>query len=60
MTDPGFRISLIFFAIALVFLAVSVRDYLRTKGKANPARQTYLRVSFIFAAVGTILALMHS
>jgi hypothetical protein len=59
MSDPGFNISLIFFALAVIFLVVFVRDYLRNKGKTNPARQTWLRVSFIFAAVGVVLALMH-
>ena len=33
MTDPGFNISLIFFALAVIFLAVSVRDYLELKVK---------------------------
>jgi hypothetical protein len=59
MTDPGFKISLVFFALAVIFLVVSVRDHSITKGKTNPARQTWLRVSFIFAAVGIVLALMH-
>jgi hypothetical protein len=59
MTDPGFKISLIFFALAMIFLVVSVRDYSRIKGKTNPARQTWPRVGFIFAAVGIVLALMH-
>jgi hypothetical protein len=59
MTNPGFNISLIFFALAVTFLVVSVRDYSRTKSETNPARQTWLRVSFIFAAVGIVLALMH-
>jgi hypothetical protein len=59
MIDPGLKISLFFFALTLIFLAVSLRDYLKTKAKTNPARQTWLRVSFIFAAVGIVLALMH-
>jgi hypothetical protein len=59
MNNPGFKISLLFIAVAVIFVAVSLRDYLRTKGKTNPARQTWLRVSFIFAAVGIVLALMH-
>jgi hypothetical protein len=42
----------------MIFLVVSVRDYSR-KGKTNPARQTWLRVGFIFAAVGVVLALMY-
>jgi hypothetical protein len=59
MAEPDFDISLVFFALAMIFLVVSVRDYSRNKGKTNPARQTWLRVSFIFAAVGIVLALMH-
>jgi hypothetical protein len=59
MGKPGLYIGLIFIALAAIFLAVSVRNYSRTKGKSNPARQTWLRVSFIFAAVGIVLALMH-
>jgi hypothetical protein len=51
MTDPGSKISFIFFALAVIFLVVSVRDYSKTKDKTNPARQTWLRVSFIYAAV---------
>jgi hypothetical protein len=48
-----------FMGLALIFVVVSVRDYSKTKGKTNPARQTWLRVSFIFAAVGIVLVLMH-
>jgi hypothetical protein len=59
VTNPGYNISLIFFALAVIFLVVSIRDYSRSKGKTSPARQTYLRVSFIFAAVGIVLTLMH-
>jgi hypothetical protein len=60
MDSPGFKIAWVFIAIALVFLGISVRDYLRTKGFVNPARRAWLTVSFILAAVGAILALMHS
>ena len=59
VTEPGFKISLFFFALAVIFLIVSVKNYLRTTGETNPARQTWLRVSLIFAAVGIVLALMH-
>jgi hypothetical protein len=58
MTDPGSKISFIFFALAVIFLVVSVRNYSRTKGKTNPARQTWLRVSFICAAVAIVLGLI--
>jgi hypothetical protein len=59
MTDPGSKISFIFFALAVIFLDVSPKDYSRIKDRTNPARQTWIRVSFIFAAVGILLALMH-
>jgi hypothetical protein len=59
MSNPGLKIALVFIVLAIIFLAVSVRDYLSTKAKSNPARQTWLRVSLIFAAVGVVLALMH-
>jgi hypothetical protein len=59
VSNPGLKIAFMFMGLALIFVVVSVRDYLKTKGKKNPARQTWLRVSFIFAAVGIVLALMH-
>jgi hypothetical protein len=59
MSSPGFKIALIFIVLAIIFLAVSIHTYLTTKGKTNPARQTWLTVGFIFAAVGIVLALMH-
>ena len=58
MADPGFKISLIFFALAVIFLAVSLKDYSRIKDRTNPARQNWLRVSFICAAVGIVLGLI--
>ena len=54
MSTPGFKIAVIFILLAMVFLAFSIG-----KGKRNPARQTWLRVGFIFAAVGIVLALMN-
>jgi len=59
VSNPGLKMAFVFIALALIFLAVSFRDYLQTKGKENPARQTWLRVGFIFAAVGVVLALMQ-
>jgi hypothetical protein len=59
MSDPAFKISLFFIALAIIFLAVALRDHAKTNDKTNPARQTWLRVSLIFAAVGIALALMH-
>jgi len=39
-------------ALAVVFLSVTVRDYLKAEGKMTPSRQAWLRVAFIFAGVG--------
>jgi hypothetical protein len=42
----------VFVALAVVFLAITFQDYLRAEGKLTPARRTWLRVAWIFAAVG--------
>ena len=59
MNNSRFAVASVFIVLAIIFLAVSFRDYLKTTGETNPARQTWLRVGFIFAAVGIVLALMH-
>jgi hypothetical protein len=45
-------LSPVFVALAVIFLGVVIRDYLKAEGKLTPARQTWLRVTFIFAGVG--------
>jgi hypothetical protein len=47
-------------ALAVIFLTVTVQDYLRTEGKLTPARHTWLRVALIFAGIGTILVLLQA
>jgi hypothetical protein len=44
-------IPLIFVAIAVIFLAAALRDYLTAEGKLSPARKTWIRVAVIFAGV---------
>jgi hypothetical protein len=45
-------LSSVFVALAVIFLGVAVRDYLKAEGKMTPSRQAWLRVAFIFAGVG--------
>jgi hypothetical protein len=43
--------ALLFLALAIIFVAITVRDFLRSGGALTPARRTWLRVAVIFAAV---------
>ncbi|MEN3332473.1 MAG: hypothetical protein V7641_1838 [Blastocatellia bacterium] len=45
----------VFTALAVIFLALAVRDYLQAEGKMTAARQTWLRMAFIFAGISIIL-----
>lgn len=47
--------AVLFVAIAVVFLAAAVRDFLVREQQMTPARLTYLRISLIFAAIAIIL-----
>jgi hypothetical protein len=42
----------VFVALAMIFLSVAVRDYLKAEGKMSLSRQAWLRVAFIFAGIG--------
>jgi len=42
----------VFIAIAVIFLGVAFRDYLKTEGKLTIARRIWIRMAFIFAGVG--------
>lgn len=50
----------VFIAIAVIFLGVAVRDYLKAEGKLTAARQTGLRITFIFAGIGIALYVAHT
>ncbi|MFV1950903.1 MAG: hypothetical protein ACC630_02930 [Nitrospinota bacterium] len=41
-----------FIALAIVFLGVALRDYLKTEEKMTIARKIWIRIAFIFAGVG--------
>jgi polyferredoxin len=59
MNTP-YSLALVFVALAVVFLGISFRDYLKTEGKLTIARKIWLRMAFIFAGVGIGLYLVHT
>ena len=42
------QLELVFIAMALIFLAAVVQNYLKDEGKRTPARKAWLRIVFIF------------
>lgn len=58
MNSPS-SLGIIFIAIAVVFVGVSLRDYLKTEGKLTIARKIWIRMAFIFAGVGIGLYLVQ-
>ena len=59
MNGPS-SLGIIFIAIAVVFLGVALRDYLKTEGKLTIARKIWIRMAFIFVGVGIGLYLVHT
>ena len=53
-------VALVFVALAVVFVAVTVRDALKEQDRLNPARKTWLLMAFIFAAVAIGLFVLHT
>jgi hypothetical protein len=49
------NLSVIFFGIALIFAALTGRDYVRNKGKLSPSSRTWLLITLIFSAVSFLL-----
>jgi len=45
-------LSIVFVAIAVIFIGVALRDYLMAEGKMTIARKIWIRMAFIFAGVG--------
>jgi len=58
MQGPS-SLSIVFVAIAVIFICVALRDYLKTEGKMTVARKIWIRMAFIFAAVGIGLFLLQ-
>jgi len=42
----------VFVAAAVIFIGVAIQDYLKAEAKLTPARKAWIRMAFIFAAVG--------
>jgi hypothetical protein len=51
MQGPS-SLSIVFVAIAVIFVGAALRDYLKADGKLTIARKIWIRMAFIFAAVG--------
>ena len=51
MLGPS-SISIVFVAIAVIFIGVALRDYLNAEGKLTIARKIWIRMAIIFTAVG--------
>ena len=51
MQGPS-SVSVVFVAIAVIFIGVALRDFLKAEGKATIARTIWIRMAIIFAAVG--------
>ncbi len=52
--------SIVFVAIAVIFVYVALWDYLKAEGKMTTARKIWIRMAFIFAAVGIGLFLVQN
>ena len=51
MQGPS-SLSIVFVAIAVIFIGVALRDYLNAEGKMTIGREIWIRMAFIFAVVG--------
>jgi H+/Cl- antiporter ClcA len=52
-------VGVVFACLALVFLGLAWRDYLKEQGRKTISRNVWLRLAFIFAAVGIGLSFLH-
>lgn len=57
-TTPA--VAIVFVALAVVFTAVAVNNFLVEEGKLTPARKTWLRIAFIFSAIAIGLFVWHT
>ncbi len=53
------NLGIVFEALAAIFVALALRDFLNAEGKLTPARRTWLRIAIIFACVGIGLYLVQ-
>jgi hypothetical protein len=55
---PSFGI--VFVGISVIFLGFAFRDYLKNEEKLTVSRKIWIRISFIFAAIGIGLYFVHT
>jgi hypothetical protein len=48
-------VAVFFVALAVIFLGVAFRDYLKAEGKLVSPRQTWIYISFVFSALAILL-----
>jgi hypothetical protein len=53
-------VAIVFAALGVIFVGVTVRDFLIAEGKLTPGRKTWLRVAFIFSGVAIGLFVWHT
>ena len=53
-------VAVVFVAIGIIFLAVTLRNFLQAEGKLTPARKTWILIAMIFGAVPIGLFLLHT
>jgi hypothetical protein len=53
------NLETVFIALAVIFVGLTLRDLLKSNGGLTPARQTWLRIAFIFSGVGIFLYAMR-
>jgi len=58
LTAP--TVPIIFVAIAVIFVTLALRDFLKDESKLTPARSTWLRMAMIFAAVAIALVVVNT
>lgn len=54
-----FSLETVFLALAIIFVSLALRDYLKGEGKLTPARKTWLLMAMIFSAVALMQFLFH-
>jgi hypothetical protein len=57
--DPA-SIGIVFVALAVVFVGIALRDYLKTTGNMTIAQKVWIRMAFIFAGVAIGLYLVQT
>ena len=53
-------VALVFVALGVIFLAVTLRDALKAQDQLTPARKTWTLIAMIFAAVAIGLFLLNT